>query len=215
MIVIVIIGIMAALVVVSVTLGDPRRELLKEAERLRAVLAMAAEEAVIQQAELGAEFTDTGYRFLKWELPDESGSLGGSDDPGLSGTSSLGSGGGLETQSASESRTRRVDPQTGEELPPEPEWQVLETDEALRTYELPEGMRMRVEVDYEQVDIKERPSEKSKLTENKPTPNILFMSSGETSPYRIELFLVEDGRKPVFIEGSIVGQVKVLDEPPR
>lgn len=208
MIVIVIIGVMAALIVVSMNMGDPRRDLLKEAERLRTVLALASEEAVIQQIELGAEFTDTGYRFLKWELPPDakSGKSKSGDDPGLSGSSSLG-----DDSGSSGSSTQRIDPKTGLPMPPQAEWQVYGSDEVLRTYELPEGMRMMIEVDYEKVDILDKPTEKSRITENKPTPNIIFMSSGETTPFRVELFLASDARKPVFIEGSVIGQVKVLD----
>lgn len=208
MVVIVIIAVMAAMIVVSVTLGDPRREVLKEAERLRTVLALAAEEAVIQQVELGAEFTESGYRFLKWELPPDAGTgtSANSNNPGLSGSSG----------SAGSSGSQRIDPNTGEPLPPEAEWQVFEGDEILREYELPEGMRMLVEVDFEQVDVLGKPGEKSNITtENKPVPTLLFLSSGETSPFRIELFRDSDAKDPVFIEGSVIGQVKVFNEPPR
>lgn len=206
MVVIVIIAVMAAMIVVSVTLGDPRREVLKEAERLRTVLALAAEEAVIQQVELGAEFTESGYRFLKWELPPDTGTgNANSNDPGLSGNSG-----------SSGSGTQRINPATGEPLPPEAEWQVFEGDDILREYELPEGMRMLVEVDFEQVDVLGKPGEKSNITtENKPVPTLLFLSSGETSPFRIELFRDSDAKDPVFIEGSVIGQVKVFNEPPR
>lgn len=209
LVVIVIIGVMAAMIVVSMTMGDPRRELLKEAERLRTVLALAAEEAVIQQVELGAEFTESGYRFLKWDMPgggDTTAMQSGGDDPGLS--SSLDSGTSTPQQ--------QIDPQTGEPVVPQAEWQVFEGDEILREYELPDGMRMMVEVDFEQVDVDAKPTEKSRITvENKLVPTVMFLSSGETSPFRIELFLESDAREPVFIEGSVIGQVKVLHEPPR
>lgn len=206
LVVIVIIGVMASMIVVSVSLGDPRRELTREAERLRAVLALAAEEAVIQQIELGAEFTESGYRFLKWDMPggDTAAMQTGEDDPGLSG----GDGGSVPQQ--------EIDPETGEPIVPEAEWQVFEGDEILREYELPEGMRMLVEVDFEQVDVLAKPTEKSRITtENKLVPTLLFLSSGETSPFRIELFLESDAKEPLFIEGSVIGQVTVLHEPPR
>lgn len=209
LVVIVIIGVMASMIVVSITLGDPRRELLREAERLRTVLALAAEEAVIQQVELGAEFTESGYRFLKWDLPgggDTTALQSGDDNPGLSS-------GAASTQSSTQ---QQIDPDTGEPIVPQAEWQVFEGDEILREYELPEGMRMLVEVDFEQVDVLAKPTEKSRITvENKLVPTVMFLSSGETSPFRIELFLETDAREPVFIEGSVIGQVKVLHEPPR
>lgn len=205
MVVIVIIGVMASMIVVSVTLGDPQRELRTEADRLRTVLALAAEEAVIQQVELGAEFTESGYRFLKWEAAPAGAGTGSSFDnnPGLSG-------GGDSAQ------TQKIDPQTGLPVEPEAEWVVLSGDEILREYELPEGMRMLVQVDFEAVDIAAKPQEKSRITtEDKLIPTLVFLSSGETSPFRIEMFSENDGGKPVFIEGSVLGQVGVLDEPPR
>lgn len=211
MVVITIIGVMASMIVVSISLGDPRRELLHEAERLRTVLALAAEEAVIQQVELGAEFTESGYRFLKWELPPQDPNIDSSTNSNtMNGNPGL-SGGATGTPA-----NQRIDPDTGEPLPPEAEWQVFADDEILREYELPEGMRMLVQVDFEQVDIVDKPNEKSRITtEKKLTPTLLFLSSGETSPFRIELFQESDAKAPVFIEGSIIGQVKVLNEPPR
>lgn len=202
MVVIVIIGVMASMIVVSVTLGDPQRELRNEAERLRTVLALAAEEAVIQQVELGAEFTESGYRFLKWEAAPKTTGSSFNDNPGLSGGDA--------------SPTQEIDPQTGLPVEPEAEWVVLEGDDILREYELPEGMRMLVQVDFEAVDIAAKAQEKSRITtEEKLIPTLVFLSSGETSPFRIEMFSENDGGKPVFIEGSVIGQVGVLDEPPR
>lgn len=207
MVVIVIIAVMAAMIVVSVTLGDPRRELTKEAERLRTVLALAAEEAVIQQVELGAELTESGYQFLKWDVPAEQSQTLHANDSTLFGNGS--------TQQPA-TTNQQIDPDTGLPIPPQPEWQVLEGDEILRGYDLPDGMRMMVEVDYEQVDISAKPNEKSKITtDNKVIPTLYFLSSGEMSPFRIELFLESEGGNPIFIEGSIVGQVKVLYEEPR
>jgi general secretion pathway protein H len=205
MVVIVIIGVMATMIVVSVTLGDPQRELRTEAERLRTVLALAAEEAVIQQVELGAEFTESGYRFLKWEMAATDTGTGSSfsNNPGLSsGTASQPS--------------QKINPQTGEPMEPEAEWVVLGGDEILREYELPEGMRMLVEVDFEAVDIQYKPEEKSNIkVEEKLVPTLLFLSSGETSPFRIEMFSEKGDGKPVYIEGSVIGQVGVVDELPR
>ncbi len=205
MVVIVIIGVMATMIVVSVTLGDPQRELRNEAERLRTVLALAAEEAVIQQVELGAEFTESGYRFLKWEMAAADAGTGSSftNNPGLSGGTSA-------------QQPQKIDPQTGKPMEPEAEWVVLGGDEILREYELPEGMRMLVQVDFEAVDIEYKPEEKSNIkVEEKLVPTLLFLSSGETSPFRIEMFSEKGDGKPVFIEGSVIGQVGVVDELPR
>lgn len=207
MVVIVIIAVMAAMIVVSVTLGDPRRELNTQAERLRTILSLAAEEAVIQQIELGAEFNEAGYRFLKWDLPQEEELLESDNDSSLLDD---------DTQNAQTNANQKIDPETGKPIPPQAEWQLYEGDDILRGYDLPEGMRMMVEVDYEQVDIAAKQTEKSRITtEKKLVPTLYFLSSGEMSPFRIELFLESDARNPIFIEGSVVGQVKVLYEEPR
>ena len=45
-------------------------------------------------------------------------------------------------------------------MPPQAEGRFHGSDEVLRTYELPEGMRMMIEVDCEKVDIPDKPTGK-------------------------------------------------------
>jgi len=80
LVVVVIIGIMATLAVLSVgnrTLDD---RMAAEARRLQELLALAADEAVLQGVELGFVQTPEGYSFLKlqegkWLLLEDAGPL--------------------------------------------------------------------------------------------------------------------------------------------
>lgn len=67
LVVIVILAIMVGMTVLS--LGTLRAEdpAETEANRLRALLALVAEEALIQGRDLGVQFFPDGYRFLSWD----------------------------------------------------------------------------------------------------------------------------------------------------
>lgn len=67
LVVIVILGIMAAMVLLSV--GTLRSEDVAETEarRLTALLELVGEEALLQGRDFGVEFFEDGYRFLSWD----------------------------------------------------------------------------------------------------------------------------------------------------
>jgi general secretion pathway protein H len=68
LVVVVIIGVMAAGVVLSVTLAAGRdRELEKESDRLLALFNYAREQAELQTREYGVMFQDDGYEFLTYD----------------------------------------------------------------------------------------------------------------------------------------------------
>lgn len=70
LVVVVIVGILATMFTLSVGVAGRDRELEREADRFRALVDLAAEDAVIQGRELGLRFHRSGYEF-SWLNPDE------------------------------------------------------------------------------------------------------------------------------------------------
>jgi len=68
MVVVVIIGVVAALIVLSFTLTGRDRELEKESDRLFALFTYAREQAELQTREYGVLFQDDGYEFLTYDV---------------------------------------------------------------------------------------------------------------------------------------------------
>ena len=68
MVVVVIIGVVAALMVLSFTLTGRDRELEKESDRLFALFTYTREQAELQTREYGVLFQDDGYEFLTYDV---------------------------------------------------------------------------------------------------------------------------------------------------
>ena len=119
MVVIIIIGIMTALTALNVTSNDPARNLKKEAQRFVAVVSQAVDEASFQQQELGIVATEDGYQFVRWwrEEIDTT----------------------LATTTSSTTSPSAASASTAPPAPPKPKWVLVENDNTLRSYELPEG----------------------------------------------------------------------------
>ena len=67
LVVVVIIGVLAAGIVLSVSLTGRDRELEKESDRLLALFTYAREQAELQTREYGVRFQDDGYEFLTYD----------------------------------------------------------------------------------------------------------------------------------------------------
>lgn len=67
MVVVVIVGIMSAVVLMSINLVGDDRQVRQEARRLASLIDVAADEALLQGRELGLEFMTTGYRFVEYD----------------------------------------------------------------------------------------------------------------------------------------------------
>ena len=68
MVVVVIIGVVAALMVLSFTVTGRDRQLEKESDRLFALFTYAREQAELQTREYGVLFQDDGYEFLTYDV---------------------------------------------------------------------------------------------------------------------------------------------------
>ena len=67
LVVVVIIGIVSAVVVLSLGLLGDDRALTDEARRLRSLVELAEDEALMQGREFGLEFMQSGYRFVEYD----------------------------------------------------------------------------------------------------------------------------------------------------
>ncbi|MEJ2455018.1 MAG: type II secretion system minor pseudopilin GspH [Candidatus Thiodiazotropha sp.] len=67
MVVVVIIGILINFAVLSLRSHSPGDQLNEEAQRLRSLLQIASEEALLRSSFIGVDITETGYGFLRLE----------------------------------------------------------------------------------------------------------------------------------------------------
>src|SRR5882724_12018664 len=68
LVVVLIIGVVSAGVLLSVSLTGRDRELEKESDRLLALFTYAREQAELQTREYGVLFQDDGYEFLTYDM---------------------------------------------------------------------------------------------------------------------------------------------------
>src|SRR5437016_10720679 len=68
LVVVLIIGVISAGVLLSVSLTGRDRELEKESDRLLALFTYAREQAELQTREYGVSFQDDGYEFLTYDM---------------------------------------------------------------------------------------------------------------------------------------------------
>ena len=67
LVVVLIVGLISAVVLLSVRGGGEERLAREEIRRLDRLVTLAADESVYRLVELGVEFTAHGYRFLTWD----------------------------------------------------------------------------------------------------------------------------------------------------
>jgi general secretion pathway protein H len=67
LVVVAIIGILAGAVVLSIDIVGPDREIEQETQRLRSMVDLLHEEALMQSRDYGLMFTSTGYRFYIYD----------------------------------------------------------------------------------------------------------------------------------------------------
>ena len=67
MVVVAIIGLMAGTLVLSTNLGGSERQLEREVDRVRGLIGLMREEALMQNRDYGIEITATGYRFFVFD----------------------------------------------------------------------------------------------------------------------------------------------------
>jgi len=212
MVVIIIIGIMTALTALNVSSNDPARNLKNEAQRFVAVVSQAVDEASFQQQELGIVATEDGYQFVRWWRE--------------------GTGITLDSVTTDNSTTPSTAPTnstvpTTEPEAPKPKWVLVENDNTLRSYELPNGIRFLLELEeseFVKIGDNETTNGESELTKTNLNldeigpkidedvtyePSVYILSSGEMTPFVAEFFLEEDSEVMLIVKGDDLGRIKI------
>ncbi|OUR99138.1 hypothetical protein A9Q81_11190 [Gammaproteobacteria bacterium 42_54_T18] len=206
MVAIIIIGIMTALTALNVTSNDPARNLKKEAQRFVAVVSQAVDEASFQQQELGIVVTEDGYQFVRWWREEIDETL-------------------ASTSTATGAATTPLSATPPE--PPKPKWVLVENDNTLRSYELPEGVRFLLELEeseFVKIGENQTTNGETELTKTNLNldeigpeieedttyePSVYILSSGEMTPFVAEFFLEYDSSIMLVVKGDDLGRVKI------
>lgn len=134
LVVLVVVGLLAALAVMTMGGSSRGREMENEIRELYLLMQTASEQAVLNNAELGLMFEDEGYRFVAWE--DQSG-----------------------------------------------EWKIP-SEPMFRLRGFPEWITI---TEYIENDTPRLASDEDRLR-----PDVVFFSSGETTPFELEFTLGRD-----------------------
>lgn len=162
MVVIVIIAVIVSLAVIS--LGDNAgRRLDEEARRVRTLVRLAADEAVLQGQEIGVAITADGYEFQVY------------DD-----------------------RTRQ--------------WARMPSDRVFRPRRMPDGVTLELFLDDQALVLPVADADADRDDEDSagpvlPQPQLLLLSSGEITPFELEIAMDDVDRK-VLLRGSPNGTIE-------
>jgi len=160
LVVVAIIGILVGAVVLSISIVGPDREVEQETQRLRSMVDLLHEEALMQSRDYGLMFTSTGYRFyiydyklLKWVEPAD--------------------------------------------------------DRLLRERALPKPLEFALALDDREVRlIRDFDSQKVE----KPEPQVLILSSGELTPFEIDLYRDRVAGGHFTLTGELDGTLEITQD---
>ena len=200
MVVITIIGIMTGLIAVSMTTTDPQKQLNREALRFKALIQMAQEEALFSQEEIGVIVNEQGYKFARWSVVQP---VSGLDEDEV------------------DPATAPVNPLVDNNTIP-PTWNLMAEEKEFRAYELSEEFEIILEVDQEQINLNagedpqrqraKRAEDILEEEEEELEPNIFILSSGEISPFVMEMYVKDNSEVMAKISANEAGKVWIGDE---
>jgi general secretion pathway protein H len=163
LVVVFIIGVLSAMLTLSVGLTGSDGDLETETDRLIAVLDVAREEAVMQGREFGMRFYSDGYEFATYQ----------EDFVEYFDTEDAGEAGADDTDESKETD------QSG--------WVVLSNEPLLGPRVLPEGILLELEIDGRSILLDRGgdrdDSKPADDEENEYRPQIFLFSSGDVSPF--------------------------------
>ena len=175
LVVVVIIGIVTAGAMLSMSFLGADREISAEADRVTALINYAEEQASLQTRELGLYCTRDGYRFLAFDVRSN-------------------------------------------------QWRPVTTDDALRTRMLPDGLQLRLNVDGQDVVLKDqmppqpRPDSAASAAssaaepQSQLQPQVMILSNGDLSTFRLPLSRAGTNRTALV---SADGQGRVFASEPK
>ena len=159
LVVVAIIGMLAGAVTLSIGALGPDREIEQETGRVRSLMKLLHEEALMQTRDYAVMFTRTGYRFYIYDY---------------------------------------------QQL----KWVDTSADRLLEQHALPPRLEMSLLLDGREVPL-ERDFESVEV--NKPAPQIMLLSSGELTPFTLEMAR-QDTRGRFELTAELDGSLSVTEE---
>lgn len=213
LVVITIIGIMAGLIGLNVIVDDPQKEVRREAQRFVNAMTLAIDEASFDQKEFGLYSLEERYEFGSWE------EVKSNDEESEDSTSILGNTAAQAGAQISSTVDRKE--------PPRMTWQHVTGDKTFEPYELPENVRVLLEVEESETFAIAGEGEESEYTktnlnldeigpeieeeESLPPPHVYILSSGEMTPFTAEFFYTEDSEIKLIVVGDELGRVRIRE----
>ncbi|HET8708082.1 MAG TPA: type II secretion system minor pseudopilin GspH [Pseudomonadales bacterium] len=205
LIVVMVIGVMAGTVLFTMQPHSRSREVGEEAQRLYAMIRFATDESIYTSQELGIEVFGDGYRFLVLNEGQLDPNADQKDD-GKTHEFSL----DIKPMDQTTLKLNSKPPVANAK----PLWTPVEKEKEFRAHKMPEGLRLLLEIEERKIEFKSKkgkmPSlgdgsqqssiddsedDSDMINKKKPEdlrPSIYFLSSGETTPFKIEVF--EEGK---------------------
>lgn len=199
MVVVTIIGILSGLIVMNMVTSDPQKDIYREAQRLKAVIEMAQDEALFGRQDIGIVITENSYSFARYGLP------------------------AATPDSATDPAATNTDPNNlllAAAMPTQtlPEWIAITDDNTFRPYELSEDYEIVVEVDEQLIDPTAGKQETTQTSnseiaeEEEIRPAIYISPSSEMTPFVLEIYLKEDSEIMVKLSGDETGRLWIGDD---
>ncbi len=233
MVVVTIIGIMAGIAAFNMMVDDPYKQVRREAMRLVNVVSLAVDESAFNQQEYGLYLyeTENRYQFGRWDLTEEQMAqlkAQRQKKPDQPQNQQNQTGGAVaQVTNALQAATGSGAGAPAVVAPPKPQWRPVQGDKAFAEYQLPESIGMNVEIeDSDLLDTGD--TEESVYTEthlnldeigpsieeqsSMEPPHVFILSSGEMTPFKIELFFREDSNTKVVVLGDELGRVRIREE---
>lgn len=180
LVVVVIVGVISAVVLLSVGIGDDR-SLERQARRLTSLVQLAGDEALMQGRDFGIEFSQSGYRFVELDPLFSRWYVVTSDDM---------------------LRTRTLDPGLTFEL-------ALEEREVVLSPELGSApVREATEAGEDGDDDEPGSTRDDDDDDDDYAPHVMILSSGEITPFDLRIRRAAD-RREVEVHMSVTGEVEI------
>ncbi len=213
LVVVTILAILSGAIMMTVDLNSDARRLQAAVRQLQAVLSLAQEEAILLGEEYGIIFYRDGYRFLRWYEPEKEEEVEALDEADSS-----------EEDASTEGVITDAKPddiEATEQTAKSGHWELVQGDRFRGVYHFPEAVSFYAEVEDVELDLIEIEDDKqvavaddeskseSVSTDQGLAPMVYLLSSGENTPFKLELSLIEEEKQVYVITGDLVGNLTV------
>ena len=223
---------MSAVILYNINVDNYKRQLKDEAQRIAVTFRLAADESIFLSKELGVQVFEDGYRFVVWQDNDTGNSQNNSaaDKAAAEAEENAGEGEAFEAVTEQTDETQDTGSYTGN-------WEILTSESAFDSHRFEKSFRIYLEVEDSEIELlteddwevdEEEPAAHEidvdpalgqsveDINEDvydpdkqKYLPTLMMLSSGEVTPFNMELYFEDDTEYIIKIEGDLLGNVKV------